>query len=353
MGAVGLAGVPLFNGFVSKSLLHEALLEYVAERTLLGEGTVLYRAVEWLFLTTGGLTAAYMTKLYVAIFWQKNLKSARQAEYDRLSKSYATPLSKAVLTVSAAALPVLGLFPSVFLQGAAQGAAGFFRSEGVSHAISYFSGENLLGAAESLSIAAVVYFAVVRGLLIKNGVYLNRWPAWLDLENLVYRPLVCRLIPGMLGLISRVLGGLVETACRLLHPVAAGFAHAMDKAPEAILRAFRPAAVFVVRLCDSLTDTVALALKRTLFRHEKKPLEASVGTRLTYALGCLLNSLVALANHTIFAHHPVKTDFTIVLAAGRDEMDSSIRRVAHSVSFGLLLTCIGLFLAFAYLILWR
>lgn len=353
MGAVGLAGVPLFNGFVSKSLLHEALLEYVAERTLLGEGTVLYRAVEWLFLTTGGLTAAYMTKLYVAIFWQKNLKSARQAEYDRLSKSYATPLSKAVLTVSAAALPVLGLFPSVFLQGAAQGAAGFFRSEGVSHAISYFSGENLLGAAESLSIAAVVYFAVVRGLLMKKGVYLNRWPAWLDLENLVYRPLVCRLIPGALDLVSRALGNLVETACRLLHPVAAGFAHAMDKAPEAILRAVRPLAVFAARLFDSLTDTVALALKRTLFRHEKKPLEASVGTRLTYALGCLLNSLVALANHTIFAHHPVKTDFTIVLAAGRDEMDSSIRRVAHSVSFGLLLTCIGLFLAFAYLILWR
>ena len=316
---------------MSKSLLHEALLEYVAERTLLGEGTVLYRAVEWLFLTTGGLTAAYMAKLYVAIFWQKNLKSARQAEYDRLGKSYATPLSKAVLTVSAAALPVLGLFPSVFLQGAAQGAAGFFRSEGVSHAISYFSGENLLGAAESLSIAAVVYFAVVRGLLMKKGVYLNRWPAWLDLENLVYRPLICRL----------------------LYPVAACFAHAMDKAPEAILRTVRPAAVFVVRLCDSLTDTVALALKHTLFRHEKKPLEAPVGTRLTYALGCLLNSLVALANHTIFAHHPVKTDFTIVLAAGRDEMDSSIRRVAHSVSFGLLLTCIGLFLAFAYLILWR
>ena len=138
-----------------------------------------------------------------------------------------------------------------------------------------------------------------------------------------------------------------------MHPVAAGLARALDRAPEAILRAVRPLAVFAARLFDSLTDTVALALKRTLFRHEKKPLEASVGTRLTYALGCLLNSLVALANHTIFAHHPVKTDFTIVLAAGRDEMDSSIRRVAHSVSFGLLLTCIGLFLAFAYLILWR
>ncbi|MFR6087479.1 MAG: hypothetical protein ACLUIX_09805 [Oscillospiraceae bacterium] len=28
-------------------------------------------AVEWLFLLSGGLTVAYLTKIYVAVFWQK------------------------------------------------------------------------------------------------------------------------------------------------------------------------------------------------------------------------------------------------------------------------------------------
>ena len=329
MGLMGLAGVPLLNGFVSKSLLHEGLLAYIEQRAGSGLSTGVYRAAEWAFLTAGGLTAAYMTKLYVAIFWQKN--PDKQAEYDSLNSSYANRRTKAVLLLCALLLPVLGLFPSVFLQEAARLSAGFFRAEAVPHALSYFSAENLLGAAESLGIGVLVYLAVVRGLLMRKGEYLDRWPKQLDLENRVYRPIVCRLVPGVLGALSRVCDRLTDWVLRLVCPIA----------------------VLAVRLMDSLADGAALALKRTLFSHEKKPLEAPIGTRLTYSLGRFLNALVTLVNHTIFQRHPIKTDFTIVLAAGRDEMGSSMRRVTHSVSFGLLMTCIGLFLAFAYLIIWR
>ena len=56
---------------------------------------------------------------------------------------------------------------------------------------------NLQGACISLGIGAAVYLLVVRRLLMRREadgmVYLDRWPARLDLENLVYRPALSAL----------------------------------------------------------------------------------------------------------------------------------------------------------------
>lgn len=65
------------------------------------------------------------------------------------------------------------------------------------HSVHYFAWVNLKGACISLAIGAAVYLLVVRGLLMRREadgmVYLDRWPARLDLENLVYRPLLSAL----------------------------------------------------------------------------------------------------------------------------------------------------------------
>ena len=68
IGAASIAGVPGFSGYVSKTLLHESIVEYVHVLEHAGMYTGWFTAVEWLFLFSGGLTAAYMTKLFVAIF---------------------------------------------------------------------------------------------------------------------------------------------------------------------------------------------------------------------------------------------------------------------------------------------
>ena len=53
---------------------------------------------------------------------------------------------------------------------------------------------NLQGALISLGIGAVLYLLVVRGLLMKGdrhtAEYLDCWPKGLDLEDLVYRPVL-------------------------------------------------------------------------------------------------------------------------------------------------------------------
>lgn len=56
---LSLAGVPALNGYVSKTLLHESIVEYIP---LAGEYDLLFSALEVLFLFSGGLTLAYMLK---------------------------------------------------------------------------------------------------------------------------------------------------------------------------------------------------------------------------------------------------------------------------------------------------
>ena len=76
MGSLGISGVPFFNGYVSKTLIHESIIEYlnlVREGAVTGVlGTGAMKGIEWIFLISGGLTAAYMTKLFFAIFVEKN-----------------------------------------------------------------------------------------------------------------------------------------------------------------------------------------------------------------------------------------------------------------------------------------
>ena len=70
MLALGLAGVPLFNGYVGKTLIHEGILEYAHEL----RGFTVYNFCEWVFLFAAGITTAYMLKLYIALFWQRHPK---------------------------------------------------------------------------------------------------------------------------------------------------------------------------------------------------------------------------------------------------------------------------------------
>ena len=71
MGALGISGVPLWNGYISKSLLHESILEYVELLHEQGLSAAWYSATEWIFVITGGMTFSYMLKLYFALFWDR------------------------------------------------------------------------------------------------------------------------------------------------------------------------------------------------------------------------------------------------------------------------------------------
>lgn len=191
VGAASIAGVPGFSGYVSKTLLHESIVEYIHVLEHAGAAAGWFTTVEWLFLLSGGLTAAYMTKLFVAIFVSSRAVGQRPA-----LKDYMSPGTHAALSVGAALLLVLGLTPGLTMEPLAQWAGRFLRAD-PGHSVHYFAWVNLKGACISLAIGAAVYLLVVRGLLMRREadgmVYLDHWPARLDLENLVYRPLLSAL----------------------------------------------------------------------------------------------------------------------------------------------------------------
>lgn len=322
LGALGLAGLPGLNGYLSKSLLHEGLLEVAQVTGRVG----LYRTAEWVFLVSGGMTAAYMAKLYICLFLEKNADPALQARYDAMPPF--DGYTKLALSLSAVLLPLMGLLPDLTLGRAAELSLPFLGQHAPAHGVHWFSLENLQGAAISLSIGAALYGGFVQPVLCRGG-YRNLWPQKLDMEEALYRPLCTRLLPGVGHLLARVGDGLAEFV--LMHML-------------------KPVTLFFTRVADVSVDAVAAGLWSTLFRRprtEKRPL---IGSRFTYGCGVLCNGCIALVNATLLRAHPIDTDCIALFAAWRDEMGQTMRRVTRSVSFGLLLLCLTIYCIFAILL---
>ncbi len=215
MGYLGIAGVPLWNGYVSKTLLHESIVEYIALLQSAGEGTALMKAVEWIFLISGGLTAAYMTKLYVCVFRDPRPAGAPGGKEPYLSRG-----SALALLLPAALLPVLGTLPGLTMDRIADAGQGFLFGEAPAHPVRYFAWGNLRGGLVSLAIGALVYLLVIRRLLTEKTaegetVYRDLWPKKLDLEELLYRPLVLTVLPAVGRGAARALGSVVDAVIYL------------------------------------------------------------------------------------------------------------------------------------------
>ena len=306
-GLLGISGVPLFSGYASKSLLHEALTELISLLRQSGLDASAYQLAEWLFLVAGGLTLAYMLKLYVCLFWQRN--PSRQKEYDGM-KHYLTPLSRAVLLVCALFPLLLGVFPNPLMSGIGSLSSGFLLA-GQVEPIDYFSTVNILGACKAFVIGVAVYGLIVRPLIsrrTKDGYheYPIRQPAWLDLEDSVYRPLVRLLVA--LGLL-------------------------------------------LARFLERFLDTPLVWLRRALLHHREKPAAVPGGNWLTYFIGSMLDTFVKALNYTLWRKRPVQPTFVYALAAGNEELRRQTHRLTRSISFSLLMVCLGLFATLAYLLL--
>lgn len=310
MGALGIGGMPFFNGYISKTLLHESIVEYTE---LLEEGHVVsnyftvygLKAIEWIFLISGGLTVAYMTKLYICIFKEKNEDNRVQRKYNALNKKYMTSQSAWALSISATVLPILGMFPGLTLNKMGELSSGFLRSSEM-HSIHWFSLTNLKGAAISILIGFVIYKFVVRKWMIKDGVYLNRWNPLFDLENLVYRPVLLNVLPFCFGVVCRVL--------------------------------------------DSLVDSLVVFLRKTIFKDSKLPQELPEGNGLTHIIGSFLNWLQDIGNVTVNKKNIKFEDYEHKATAVYEDIDESIGIVVRSLSFGLIIFCVGLLLTVAYIL---
>lgn len=316
MGALGIGGIPLWNGYISKTLIHESIVEYIA---LLQEGELAagifsigtMRVIEWTFLISGGLTVAYMTKLYIALFVEKNQDSAVQEKYDALQGKYMNKTSAAALLISSLVLPAMGFMPGQVMNRLADMGQDFMQVCEEIPAVAYFNFENLKGGMISIGIGALIYLVIVRMLLMKkdeNGVkaYVNRWPKWLDLEELVYRPVLLSLLPFVFGVLCRIL--------------------------------------------DRLMDGIVVLLRKTIYRDSPLPHEREEGTYLTHIVGVIANVISRLWNRLFRRKNAKNTDYEHKLALMHDEWAEDSTIISRGLSFGLLLFCTGLTLTVVYLL---
>jgi len=113
IAALGIMGITLFNGFVSKTLLHHAVLEahHLAEHSHLATAGWI-KAAELLFIITSGGTIAYIIKMTYYAFFRRPLPE-NAGHLERVKEAPAWMLAGTGLL--AAGVLVGGLFPGVLL----------------------------------------------------------------------------------------------------------------------------------------------------------------------------------------------------------------------------------------------
>lgn len=355
MGSLGIGGIPLWSGYVSKTLLHESMVEYAKA---VGEGAAvlvnpgmasasagmpgivtslllnpgIWKAAEWVFLLTGGMTVAYMLKLFIALFVEKH--PTEQAKYDAMSTSCMKPLSRFVLVGCSALIPLLGMTPHLSMDRIARASEPFFQGDEMLHSVAYFSLENLKGGVISIGIGVVLYVLVVRLLLMKKdergtAIYADRLPSWLDLENLVYRPLLLHILPGICG-----------TVCALIDRYLV----------STVVTVFLAVSSVVCRAMDSFVDGLILLARKTTHRQLPGTVKIRENDRLAYILGGMADEIAAWKGRR---GRKIKTDRTSAIPRfieAEEELKRTGKLVEESFSFGLMLFCIGLCLTLGYLL---
>ncbi|MBQ3559589.1 MAG: sodium:proton antiporter [Agathobacter sp.] len=315
MGALGIGGIPLWSGYISKTLLHESMVEYIHEI----EGGHILNSIfslhtmeifEWIFLISGGMTIAYMLKLYVAVFVEKNKDAAVQEKYDGMKK-YMNPVSAIVLTACATIFPIFGTLPYATMDVMADMSEGFMGWDHAGHSVDYFTWVNLKGSVISIIIGVTLYFGVVRTLLMKKQAdgsrdYANRWWKYFDLEDYFYRPVLLKFLP---------------TVC---------------------------AAVCLV--IDRLVDGVVVILRKTIYKDSLIYKEMDEGNTVTYALGSLFNRGAAVLNKTVWRSMPRMTDYRHRFALKYASFKENFGFIERSLSYGLILFCLGLCAVLIYLL---
>lgn len=305
-GALGISGIPLFNGYISKTLLHESIVEGVG---MYADLSGFLKVSEWIFLFSGGMTLAYMTKLYVAVFVEENSSKKEQMRFDSMKK-YMNPVSAFAIAASAVILPILGFLPNLVTDKVADLGHGFMHFEGAVHAVHYYNFENLKGGCISIAIGVVLYL-LIRTFLMKeqNGVreYRNCWPKWLDMEELFYRPMLLSILPF-----------LARVACRIL---------------------------------DSLVDGIVLFLRKTVYRDRKIPHELPEGSEFTHLVGEILDFMRNLKRKILRQPVPEhEVSYEHKLAMQREKFMETNTIIQRSLSFGLLLFYVGLVFTLIYLL---
>ena len=328
IGVIGIGGIPGFNGYISKTLLHEGIAHLIEAG---GEPAAVMRISEILFLFSGGLTFAYMLRLFFCVFVEKNKDASVQAFYDE-KKTYVTPLSGGILCVSAALLLLMSVPSFVTKLGA--------RMSGL-HAVHFetFAWENLKGAFISLSVGAAVYLGFIRPLLLTKKIRITRR---FDLEDNLYRPLLLKWLPAVLSLPARLLG---ENLVLRRFPISVPIALSRLLGENLVLRRF-PISV-------PIALSRLLGENRIITRFSRAAVMAGIAAGRF--LEQSLDGIVLLMRKTVIKEEQLRTGDDLLRERRLKPIHRAtvlaFSRVADNFSYAMMMLCIGIVLVFSLIVL--
>ena len=180
VGVLSVAGVPGTSGFISKNILHEALVE--ARHMYEGPGMGF---AEIIFIVSSSFTVVYLSKIFIAVFLEESDKYWGQFK-NEIHKRALFPL----FVLSAIAIHA-GIRPG-YMFSIMEKTEDFLGGGGhVPHNL--YTPEVLYNTGIIFMLGAVLYYIVVRkGLIVKTeegNIYRNPTLNWPDLENYFYKPL--------------------------------------------------------------------------------------------------------------------------------------------------------------------
>lgn len=261
------------------------------------------------------------------------------------------PASAAALVVPAVLLPLFGLTPHLTMDRLADLGQGFFMAGGHGHRVAYFSFTNLKGGLISIGIGIFLYVVVIRGFLMERAEegtgekgtgeairrYVDRWPSWLDLENLIYRPVIQTALPAIGGAVCGFVDRyLVSVSVKVFLAVSSVLCRTMDQGADGVIRLARA----------------------TTHRQQPEPRSRHDRNGLAHLLGEMADA-AALGKSRLPGKKRLSGEqqgsggrkSAIPAMIRREEQwKHTWKLIEESFSFGLMLFCIGLCLTLGYLL---
>jgi hydrogenase-4 component B len=180
-GLLAIIGMPGFNGFISKTLLHHAL----------AEAHEMYHSIWWslgeaVFTVSSAFTVAYLLKIFIAVFMEKNEKYKGQYK-DHVRKRALFPMAILGIVVILIGFKPKLLFPLI------ESAMKTFDVNGAIESHFYTYG-NIQSSIITILIGVFIYLGFVQMYLRKHEegkyFYINPSLSWFDLERDFYHPIL-------------------------------------------------------------------------------------------------------------------------------------------------------------------
>jgi len=180
ISSCAIMGVPGFNGFISKNLLHHALTE-----ALHLYGGFWLNIGELIFVVSSAFTTAYLLKLFIAVF-------VEESDHDIANiKMKVTGRALVPMSILAVMIIFIGVYPEFIMNIIDKAVESFNLHETLE--MNFYSFENIKSSFTSILLGTLIYVFFIRKVLRKgsgeNWWYENTALNWFSLENNLYIPL--------------------------------------------------------------------------------------------------------------------------------------------------------------------